>query len=91
MRNMQNDVDRPNRCGGGARQIQRSHHFALAKLGQPVNNSSMPIRSIQSIVFLGFCVGCVLLSVLKPIAVAETTMQTFANADRYVGFLFKRQ
>ena len=65
--------------------MQRSHHFALAKLGQPVNNSSMPIRSIQSIVFLGFCVGCVLLSVLKPIAVAETTMQTFANADRYVG------
>ena len=45
----------------------------------------MVIRSIQSIVFLSLCVGCVLLSVLKPIAVAETTTQTFANADRYVG------
>ena len=45
----------------------------------------MAIRSIQSIVFLILCVGCVLLSVLKPIAAAETITQTFANADRYVG------
>ena len=45
----------------------------------------MVILSIQSSVFLSLCVGCVLLSVLKSIAVAETTTQTFANADRYVG------
>jgi len=45
----------------------------------------MAIRSIQSIVFLSLCVGCVLLSALKPIAAAETITQTFANADRYVG------
>ena len=44
----------------------------------------MAIRSIQSIVFLSLCVGCVLLSALKPIAAAETITQTFANADRYV-------
>ena len=45
----------------------------------------MVIRSIQSIVFLSLCVGCVLSSALKPIAAAETITQTFANADRYVG------
>ena len=45
----------------------------------------MPIRNIQSNVFLSLCVGCVLLSALKPIAGAETMTQTFANADRYVG------
>ena len=51
----------------------------------------MAIRSIQSIVFLILCVGCVLLSVLKPIAAAETITQTFANADRYVGEIQNRQ
>ena len=45
----------------------------------------MVIRSIQSIVFLSLCVGCVLSSALKPIAAAEMITQTFANADRYVG------
>ena len=45
----------------------------------------MPIRNIQSIVFLSLCVGCGLLSALKPITAAETITQTFANADRYVG------
>ena len=45
----------------------------------------MPIRNIQSIVFLSLCVGCVLSSALKPIAASEMITQTFANADRYVG------
>ena len=45
----------------------------------------MVMRSIQSIVFLSLCVGCVLSSALKPIAAAEMITQTFANADRYVG------
>ena len=45
----------------------------------------MITRSTQPIVFLSLCVGCVLLGALKPIAAAETTTQTFANADRYVG------
>ena len=45
----------------------------------------MAIRSIQSIAFLTLCAGGVLLGVLKPIAAAESTTQTFANADRYVG------
>ena len=43
------------------------------------------MRSIQSIVCLILCVGCVSLSVLQPIVFAETTTQTFDNADRYVG------
>ena len=45
----------------------------------------MITRSTQPIVFLSLCVGCVLLGALKPIAAAETTTQTFTNADRYVG------
>ena len=45
----------------------------------------MITRSTQPIVFLSLCVGCVLLGALKSIAAAETTTQTFTNADRYVG------
>ena len=42
----------------------------------------MAIRSIQSVVFISLCVGCVLSSA---IVAAGTTTQTFGNADRYVG------
>ena len=54
-------------------------------MGQLINNICMAIRSIQSVVFLSLCLGCVVLSILKPVAAAEMITQTFANADRYVG------
>ena len=45
----------------------------------------MAVRSIQSVVYLSLCLGCMVLGALKPVTAAETITQTFANADRYVG------
>ncbi len=42
-------------------------------------------RHSQPVLFLSMFMGCVLLTIFKPIAAVETITQTFANADRYVG------